>query len=54
MPAQTTCDVAEVQFNPITETTGCKQLVLRVVAKVIAAYETVYTPESDSIVRLAA
>ena len=50
MPAQTTCDVAEVQLNPITGTAGCKQLVPRVVAKLMAAHETAYTPEGDSIV----
>ena len=52
MPAQTTCDVAEVQLNPVAGTAGYKQLVPRVVAKVTAAHETAYTPESDSIVQL--
>ena len=48
MPAQTTCNVAGVQLNPVAGTVGCKQLVPRVVASVIASYKTVYTPESDS------
>ena len=52
MPAQTTCDVAEVQLNPVAGTAGCKQLVPRVVANVMAAHETAYTPESDSIIQL--
>lgn len=52
MPAQTTCNVAGIQLNPVTGTVSCKQLVLRVVASVIASHETAYTPESESIVQL--
>ena len=45
-------DVAEIQLNPVTGTAGCKQLVPRVVARVLAAHETAYTSSTKSILEV--
>ena len=44
--AQRECNVAEAQLNPVAGTVGCKQLVPRFVANVMAASETAYDPSS--------
>ena len=46
------CDVAENQFNLVTGTAGCKQLVPHLAAQVAAASKTAYNPSSMPIYEL--
>ena len=51
-PTHQQCDVAEDQLNSVTGTAGCKQLVPRLAAQVLAASKTAYDPSSMSIYKL--
>ena len=51
-PAQQSCNVAHKGLNPVAGTAGCKQLVPRAVARVMAMHETAYNESTRPMFEL--